>query len=516
MKNLFSLIIALSFSASSLLAYQVTFTYYSVDGYSTNYTASVSPGGLFVGSGDVPSGRYIQQAFWEGKIPQTDRNNISLFVGIDEYDPEFGPGDLDTCVNDSQGMAEGFTGLGYFDEKNATILNNENATKDAIRKKISAASESLNPGDIFLYYHSSHGGDDPFCLCAYDEEYFATELAEDLAKFKDGVIIIVILDSCFSAGMIPAEAMAEAIQAEMANIKAKKCGISAAQAAADLKNDSLFITASQSDEYSYTSDFYSLFTSGLVFAFDSLTDEDQDGLISFSELFNRAYSFVALIGWQEPYISNPSLGYSLFACPIPQPESYGYLQLEDGAFGYSFPNVSQDLNITVNDAPIEEKPNYTVTKQSLKVNFKRYEFDPLFPTKFDLAFTYKFKPGIKAKVENFSATLWINKYPVVLGQTGQPSKSNKNGTTKTYEIMDYNFFSLGTFQIKVNEKKGEAKFRLKLNEVLNLWEAFTPLGEDRQLVDLTLISHGEVMSFPISVSKKYKEGKSFSATLIKK
>ena len=82
--------------------------------------------------------------------------------------------------------------------------------------------------------------------------------------------------------------------------------------------------------------------------------------------------------------------------------------------------------------------------------------------------------------------------------------------------MDYNFFSLGTFQIKVNEKKGEAKFRLKLNEVLNLWEAFTPLGEDRQLVDLTLISHGEVMSFPISVSKKYKEGKSFSATLIKK
>ena len=123
---------------------------------------------------------------------------------------------------------------------------------------------------------------------------------------------------------------------------------------------------------------------------------------------------------------------------------------------------------------------------------------------------------LQAKVENFSATLWINKYPVVLGQTGQPSKSNKNGTTKTYEIMDYNFFSLGTFQIKVNEKKEEAKFRLKLNEVLDLWEAFTPLGEDRQLVDLTLISHGEVMSFPISVSKKYKEGKSFSATLIKK
>ena len=372
MKKLSAIALSVAFAASTLLAYQVTFTYYSVDGYSTNYTASVSPGGLFVGSGDVPSGRYIHQAFWEGKIPQADRHNISLFVGIDEYDPEFDPGDLDTCVNDSIGMAEGFTGLGYFDEKNATVLNNEQATKAAIREKISSAAATLDPGEIFLYYHSSHGGDDPFCLCAYDEEYFATELAEDLAKFKDGVIIIVILDSCFSAGMIPPEAMAEAIQTEMANIKAKKCGISAAQIAADLKNDSLFITACQSDEYSYTSEFYSLFTTGLVYGFDSLSDKDQDGIISFTELFNRAYALTSLFLWQEPYISNPSLGDSLFASPIPQKESYGYLFLEDGYFSYSFPNVSQDLKITVNDAPIEEKPNYTVTKQSLKVNFKRY------------------------------------------------------------------------------------------------------------------------------------------------
>ena len=516
MKKLSALALTIAFAASTLLAYQVTFTYYSVDGYSTNYTASVSPGGLFVGSGDVPSGRYIQQAFWEGKIPQADRNNISLFVGIDEYDPEFDPGDLDTCVNDSQGMAEGFTGLGYFDEKNATVLNNEQATKAAIREKISSAAATLDPGEIFLYYHSSHGGDDPFSLCAYDEEYFATELAEDLAKFKDGVIIIVILDSCFSAGMIPPEAMAEAIQTEMANIKAQRCGISAAQAAADLKNDSLFITACQSNEYSYTWDTFSLFTTGLVCGFDSLTDVDKDGIISFTELFNKADAFAALYDWQEPYISNPSLGDSLFASPIPQKESYGYLFLEDGYFSYSFPNVSQDLKITVNDGAIKEKPNCTVTKQSLKVNFKRYDFDPLFPTKYDLAFTYKFSPGIKEKVQDFSATLWINSYPVVLGQTGQDFKFNKNRTNMTYYIHDYSFFTIGTFQIKRNDKKGEAKFRLKLDETLDLWKAFEPLENGQQVVDLTLISNGEVISFPISVSKKYKEGKSFSATLLKK
>jgi len=119
-------------------------------------------------------------------------------------------------------------------------------------------------------------------------------------------------------------------------------------------------------------------------------------------------------------------------------------------------------------------------------------------------------------VQDFSATLWINSYPVVLGQTGQDFKFNKNRTNMTYYIHDYSFFTIGTFQIKRNDKKGEAKFRLKLDETLDLWKAFEPLENGQQVVDLTLISNGEVISFPISVSKKYKEGKSFSTTLLKK
>lgn len=521
MRNLFVFLIPLTFAATTLLAHQVTFVYESTEGYSTNYMTNVASGETFTAKGSIPSDRAVTEAYWNGKHPQEDRKSISLFVGIDEYDPESVPDSLDTCVNDSQCMAEAFAEFGYFDENNYTILNDKNATKTAIRGKIAEAAEALNPNDIFLYYHSSHGGDEPYCLYTYDGTYLATELAEDLSKFKDGVSIIVILDSCYSAGMIPPEAIPEAIQSEMVKIKAKRSCVSEAQITADLKSDALFLASSQSDELSTCSYFFSLFTEGLYFSFDSLTDKDKNGVISFAELFDRAFSYTAKYEDQFPYISNPALGDMLFTSPIPQSEAYGFLRLKENFFTYTFTNVSQDLIIKVTDSPAPEKPNVSVSKHSVKTNFKDNYLDPLYPTKYDFAASYKSlsKSGKSAKESasiNFDGILWVNEYPITLTQTAQLVKSNKKGTAFSADIMDYSFFKIGQYKVKINVKKGVIKLRVKLNEALDLYKVFDPLDQADQDIDLMLMLNDQAVSMPISVAKKSKPGKSFTAKLKKR
>ena len=161
MKKLSVIALTIAFAASTLLAYQVTFHYDTPKGRcSKDYTETVAPGETFTGSGQIPSGSVISKCLWQGKAEQTGHKNISLFVGIDEYDPWYGPGDLDTCENDASAMAYSLVDLGYFDGDNATLLKSAEAKKSVIRSKIADAAKKLEDGDIFLYFHSSHGGDD--------------------------------------------------------------------------------------------------------------------------------------------------------------------------------------------------------------------------------------------------------------------------------------------------------------------------------------------------------------------
>ena len=519
MKKLSAIALTVAFMATTLFAYQVTFHYDTSKGRcSKDYTATVAPGETFTGSGQIPSGSVISGCEWVGKVEQNNHKNISLFVGIDEYDPEYGPGDLDTCENDASAMAHSLVDLGYFDGENATLLKSSEAKKSVIRSKITDAAKKLEDGDIFLYFHSSHGSDDPFLLCTYDDSYYATEFAEDLSQFKDGVIIIVMLDSCFSAGMVPSDAIATAVMTEMIKIKARKSQISAAKAAKDLKERSLFLTASQDYQYSYTFDMLSLFTNGLALGFDSLSDTDNDGIISFTELFNRAVAFVDIYGWQNPFISNPSIGNNLFAAPVPQPNAYGCLDIKSDNFTYTFPNVHQDLEIWVYAGA---KPNLqtVINTLSFKVNLNKSGYDPLFPTKCTLDFTLKHSKkrrlAQKASLATFNPTIWINDHCIVLGQANQEESLGQNSSFVSYEVFDYNFTSIGKIQMKINDKKGEVRYKLKLDSVDDTWEVFKPMNEARQNLTLTIISNSDVISAPFTVLKKYKPRKALSASFVK-
>lgn len=151
------------------------------------------------------------------------RHKYALCVGIDKYrDPRIS--ELDGCVNDSRYMTENLVGLGGWPAGNVSRLEDELATKAAIRAAIVDAAAMAEPGDVFVYQHSSHGdqtyreqpdgetleGADgkAVFLRVYDGGYDDAgaayndfELAEDLGRFRPGVAVAVIVDACHSGGL---------------------------------------------------------------------------------------------------------------------------------------------------------------------------------------------------------------------------------------------------------------------------------------------------------------------------
>jgi metacaspase-1 len=130
-----------------------------------------------------------------------------LTIGLNNFDPEaYGDtGALDGCENDARDMAAlahkvGFTGK--------TLLT-KNATSSSVLLELANAASTLQPGDIFFLTFSGHGGqtgditgdeqddlDETWCL--YDRQLIDDELYAMWAKFKPGVRILVLSDSCHS------------------------------------------------------------------------------------------------------------------------------------------------------------------------------------------------------------------------------------------------------------------------------------------------------------------------------
>lgn len=154
------------------------------------------------------------------------RRRYALCVGINEY-VEISK--LRGCANDAIYMENNLVERGMWPSGNVTCLNDAGATKAAIRAGISNVTVCAVPGDTFLYFHSSHGGqfnmditlEDPpvltgedgkaVFLCAYDEDYHDLELAADLGQFRSGVVVAVIVDACHSGGLFKNSARARAV-----------------------------------------------------------------------------------------------------------------------------------------------------------------------------------------------------------------------------------------------------------------------------------------------------------------
>jgi len=146
----------------------------------------------------------------------------SLCIGLNSVDPnhyvdESGrpwDGKLLPCENDAGVMKDIAESQNF---KVSTLLTKQ-ATIDNVLKGIKNASDKLVQADIFMLYYSGHGGqildanedekeldmkdlyDETWCL--YDGQLIDDYIYSALSKFKSGVRIISLSDSCHSGTVI--------------------------------------------------------------------------------------------------------------------------------------------------------------------------------------------------------------------------------------------------------------------------------------------------------------------------
>ncbi len=260
--------------------------------------------------------------------------HFGLFVGLNQYDTSYVPADnfLNYCVPDAGSMLTNLVNKGGgWVASNTTLLVNSSGTKTAIRSALSNYAAKAVSGDVVVYFHSSHGGNDDATqanvyLCAYDADYAEDELATDLLAFKTGVKLIAIVDACHSGGLFVETSMlsraekearrqtirnwdiAKRVTARMKDIRAARIKADARRAAKLIAPDDVgWMTACAYDEYSYedSSIGHGWFTYRLLQGFD-YGDSSGDGWASFQELFDFACLRIPYLD-QVPQDCNPSI-----------------------------------------------------------------------------------------------------------------------------------------------------------------------------------------------------------------
>lgn len=82
----------------------------------------------------------------------------ALLVGIDEYDPNYGPGSLPSCINDAMGVRDTILLADPGQRWSASLiqlLTNNLATASAIRTALQSLATASQSGDLVLYAHSN-------------------------------------------------------------------------------------------------------------------------------------------------------------------------------------------------------------------------------------------------------------------------------------------------------------------------------------------------------------------------
>lgn len=138
------------------------------------------------------------------------KKGISIHIGLNYVDEKhYGTGvsPLETCEQDARDIQELALNQNF---KSTFLLLSENATRAAVKSAIKSASKELSSGDILLLSYSGHGGfvpdtngdetddtlDETWCL--YDGQLIDDELFKLWSRFKVGVRIVILSDSCHS------------------------------------------------------------------------------------------------------------------------------------------------------------------------------------------------------------------------------------------------------------------------------------------------------------------------------
>lgn len=141
---------------------------------------------------------------------------LSIHIGLNSVDPNHyfdqhgrpWPGTLVACESDARSF-EAIAGQQGFAPK---VLLTDQATSDAVIAAIEGAALDLEAGDVLFLTYSGHGGqvpdrndetrdetddmDETWCL--YDRQLVDDELYALWCRFKPGVRILMLSDSCHS------------------------------------------------------------------------------------------------------------------------------------------------------------------------------------------------------------------------------------------------------------------------------------------------------------------------------
>jgi hypothetical protein len=137
---------------------------------------------------------------------------LSLHIGLNSVDPAHysgWSGPLTACEFDANDMRA----LAISRKISPTSLLTKNATRSQVLGALQDSAKKLAANDFFFLSYSGHGGqmpdlnadesdgrDETWCL--YDGQLIDDELYAELLKFKPGVRIVVLSDSCHSGTVL--------------------------------------------------------------------------------------------------------------------------------------------------------------------------------------------------------------------------------------------------------------------------------------------------------------------------
>jgi hypothetical protein len=134
---------------------------------------------------------------------------FGVFVGITDYP---GAGDLPECANDAIKLAQALRERGLLTEDRQVVLTDSQATVANVRNAMARMAQQIRPDDIFIFFHSGHGGQtgggstDPREIDGNDEYivmYDGQIMDNDMGTMFDAInarVAVLSLDSCFAGG----------------------------------------------------------------------------------------------------------------------------------------------------------------------------------------------------------------------------------------------------------------------------------------------------------------------------
>jgi hypothetical protein len=144
----------------------------------------------------------------------TEHKGCSIHIGLNRVDPKHyqgWDGQLQGCENDANDLAAIAKQAGF----DGTTLLTKQGTVKRVKDAIVAAAGELDAGDSLLLTYSGHGGqlpdtngdeadqlDETWVL--YDRELVDDELYDLWSRFRPGVRIFVLSDSCHSGTAVRA------------------------------------------------------------------------------------------------------------------------------------------------------------------------------------------------------------------------------------------------------------------------------------------------------------------------